>query len=366
MPAPAADPGRNKVPAIQLLRILAAATVAVLHIAYAFAEHIGTGLGLSGAFDHARAGQGAVMLFFVISGYVMVISSRALFGDPRARRVFWLRRIIRIMPPYWLATGLLVLVFLTLYPRPIDLADLVRSLALVPYWPADGGLRAIPFLWVGWTLFFEMVFYFWFGLFLVWRREAAIAAVGVVLAALMVAGSQVGMESAFAFTLTRPVSGMFLAGMVLALWRERGGQAQLLWRLAALAAALLTIVMVPPPAVPDAMALDYVLWCGVPALLLAFAVLSGPIALPWPVLVNRAGDVSYALYLLHVPMAWLWLWTWPKLTRRPPFIEIGPWNYAVTATLAALVAAWAFFTFIEKPMTLALNRGLVSPHRPQG
>ncbi len=189
------------------------------------------------------------------------------------------------MPPYWLAMGLLVLVFLTLYPRPIDLADLVRSLALVPYWSEDGGARAVPFLWVGWTLFFEMVFYFWFGLFVVWRREAA---------------------------------------------------------------------------------LDYVLWCGVPALLLAFAVLSGTIALPWPVLVNRAGDVSYALYLLHVPMAWLWLWTWPKLTRRLPFVEIGPWNYAVTATLAVLVAARAFFTFIEKPMTLALNRWLVSPHRPQG
>ncbi len=49
MSAPAADLGRNKVPAIQLLRILVAGTVAVLHIAYAFAEHIGTGLGVGGA-----------------------------------------------------------------------------------------------------------------------------------------------------------------------------------------------------------------------------------------------------------------------------------------------------------------------------
>ncbi len=146
----------GRIASIQLLRALAALTVAAGHIAFAFAEHIGSGLGLVPT--DGAAGQIAVMLFFIVSGYVMVVSSKPLFGRPGARRAFWTRRIIRIMPPYWIATGLLVLIFLTLFPQPVDPLKLAQSLMLVPYWPERGFLRPLPVLWVGWTLFYEMFF----------------------------------------------------------------------------------------------------------------------------------------------------------------------------------------------------------------
>ncbi|MFL0672690.1 MAG: acyltransferase family protein [Erythrobacter sp.] len=352
--------GPDKVIAIQLLRFIAALIVAVLHMAFAFADHIGGGLGI-GPGD-GRIGQAAVMLFFVISGYVMVVSSRGLFGRPGARGQFWRRRIIRIMPPYWLATAFLALVFVTIFPQPIDPRKLAQSLVLIPYWPDGDSLRAVPVLWVGWTLFFEMMFYFWFGLFITRRRREAVGAVMIVLTALVIGGLWVPPDNAFAFTLTRSVSLMFIAGMALAGWREAGGSAPAALRwLAALAIAPIAW-LVPAPVQESAMGFDYLAWCALPAAMLAFALLSGPLDLPLPRLVNGAGDISYALYLLHLPVAWLWLWVWPKIIRRVPLAEIGPWNYAVSAVLAAVAAAWLFFTFIERPMTQALNRRWAAPH----
>lgn len=346
----------GKIAAIQLLRALAALTVAAAHIAFAFADHLGSGLGI-GRGD-GGAGQIAVMLFFVVSGYVMVVSSRSLFGQTGARRLFWTRRVFRIMPPYWIASGLLALLFLTLFPQPIDPLRLAQSVLLIPYWPADGSLRPVPFLWVGWTLFYEMMFYALFGLFIAWRREAAIAGIMAVLGATALAGLWVPAENAPLFAATRPITLVFGAGMVLALWRERGGRAPTWLRWAALAGLGAALWFVPMPGDVDAMGLDYLAWAALPALLIAFAALSGPLALPATGLINRAGDASYAVYLLHVPVAWFWLWLWGWL----PFFDAGPWDYCLSAVAATVTFGWLFFRWIERPMTLGLNRRFAAPH----
>jgi peptidoglycan/LPS O-acetylase OafA/YrhL len=330
--------------------------VAAGHIAFAFADHLGPGLGLAWRAD--SSGQIAVMLFFIVSGYVMVIAARGQFGAPGARWLFWRRRFIRIMPPYWLATGLLAAIFLTLFPQPIDPAKLALSLALIPYWPETGMLRPLPFLWIGWTLLYEMMFYFWFGLCLALPREKAIAAVTGVLAVLIVAGNWVPPVNPFLFAVTRPVSLIFAAGMVLALWRVSGGEAPAWLRWLALAACAAALWWVPEPQVPSALGWDYLAWAGAPALLIAFATLGGPLRLPLAGWINRAGDMSYALYLLHVPIAWFWLWLWGRL----PFFDAGPWDYWASALSATIGLSWLFHAHVERPMTLALNRRLAAPH----
>ncbi|MBI1402143.1 MAG: acyltransferase family protein [Porphyrobacter sp.] len=347
---------QGKLAAIQLLRIVAASVVAVLHVALAFADHVGEGLGIGR--ETGPADQMAVMLFFLVSGYVMVISSRGRFGRSGARWSFWRRRLIRIMPAYWIASLALAGVFLTIQPRPVDPAALLRSLALVPYWPPDGGLRPLPFLWVGWTLFYEMCFYAVFGLFIALRKTAALGATAAALLALVLAGFAVPPENAFLFAVTRPVLLMFLAGMGIALWRGGGGAASGRLRVAALLAMCAALALIPEPAMPEAMGFDYLAWCGLPALLLALAVLGGPLALPAPRAVVAAGDMSYALYLLHLPIAWAWLWLWARL----PFFDPGPWDYLVSALLATWAASWLFFVHVERPMTAGLNRLARSPH----
>ena len=65
-----------------------------------------------------------------------------------------------------------------------------------------------------------------------------------------------------------------------------------------------------------------------------------------------------AMMPFHVPMAWLWLWFWGRL----PFFDPAPWDYFVSALIASIVFGWVFYTFIERPMTLALNRRFAAPH----
>jgi peptidoglycan/LPS O-acetylase OafA/YrhL len=349
----------GRIAAIQLLRALAALVMAAGHIAFAFADHLPGGLGL--APDDGRAGQTAVMLFFVVSGYVMVVSSERLFGQPGARRTFWTRRFVRIMPPYWIATGVLALIFVTLFPQPVDLARLAQSLVLPPYWTDDASLRPVPFLWAGWTLFFEMMFYALFALLVVWRREIAVAGVIAVLCVMVAAGTQVPPINALLFSATRPITLVFAAGMILALRRARGGVEAPWLRWAALAAIVPALWLAPVPPTTWVMGFDYLYWAALPAALLAFVALFGPLALPAARIVNRAGDASYALYLLHVPVAWFWLWFWGRL----PFFDAGPWDYCISALAGAVAVSWLFHVHVERPMTLALNRWLAAPHRAE-
>jgi hypothetical protein len=214
----------DKIAAIQLLRAFAAITVAAGHIAFAFADHIGPGLGLAAIWRGDIPGQLAVMLCFILSGHVIVLAAAGQFGQPGARWLFWRRRFIRIMPPYWLATLLLAAIFLTLFPTPIDGGKFGKSLALIPYWPDTGYLRPMPFLWVGWTLFYEMTFYCVFGLFLAWPRQQALLGVAALLAGLVIAGTWVPPVNPLLFALPRPVSVMFAAGMAIALWRTGGAR----------------------------------------------------------------------------------------------------------------------------------------------
>ena len=346
----------GKIVAIQLLRALAALIVAAVHIAFGFADFLGSGFG--DGWRGEREAQLAVMLFFIVSGYVMVEASGNRFGTPGARWEFWKRRFVRIMPPYWLATGLMAGVLVIFFGRTLDPAHILKSLILLPEWPGKGELRPLVFLWVGWTLLYEMAFYFVFGLFLQWPRRRAIMGMIGVLGIAILAGPWVPPVDPLLFALTRPLPVMFVAGMGLALWRGRGGVVPLSLRCLALIAIVPAVLLVPAPEVPTAGGWEYLAWAGIPALLIGVAALGAPLAVPAAAVVNRAGDASYALYLLHLPVAWFWLWFWEGL----PFFDAGPWDYFLSALAASIAASWLFFRWIERPLTLALNRRLGSPH----
>jgi peptidoglycan/LPS O-acetylase OafA/YrhL len=349
-----ASAGR-RIAAIQLLRALAAGYVAGAHLALAFADHIGAGFGWKPDLD--RGAQIAVAVFFVVSGYVMVIASRGLFGRAGARRIFWTRRAVRIAPPYWIATLLLVAALLALPNSHVAWDELAMSLLFVPFWPPDGGgLRYAPLLWPGWTLLYELEFYAIFGLMLGAgrKREHSLALTAGALALLAAAGQFVPPVHAAGFMLTRPVLLVFVFGMGLAVARERGVAAPGWLRLAAGGAAIAATAIIPAPADQTALDLAYVAWCGVPAMLVALAVLGGEWRVPFARAVGRLGDMSYALYLLHIPMGWLWMLTYRRLFRPE-----GPWLFFLTLLAATLMASWLFHAHIERPLTRWLNRRLI-------
>jgi peptidoglycan/LPS O-acetylase OafA/YrhL len=150
---------------IQVLRCFAALAV-VWH-------HLQTRLHLElGAPAMGFAGRAGVDVFFVISGFIMFHTTRN--GD-RTVFQFWTDRVIRIAPMYWLATGAIVALFwLNLHPngvRAISGADIIANMLFLPNYRADGD--AYPILDVGWTLNYEMYFYFLFGLTFFLRSQVA-------------------------------------------------------------------------------------------------------------------------------------------------------------------------------------------------
>lgn len=146
---------------LQILRFAAAMLVAVMHVTQAISIHI-TGRG-----ENVYWGTGTVGvdIFFVISGFVMAVSTMGTPAAGPGRRaaawVFVKRRIVRIVPVYWFYTllkaGLLVAVPALAVKSTIDPGHVAASLAFIPTLAPWGLVQ--PTLPVGWTLNFEMLFY---------------------------------------------------------------------------------------------------------------------------------------------------------------------------------------------------------------
>jgi len=343
-----ADP-RPKVAAIQALRALAALTVALVHLTDAFARHIDGRL--TGIPFGEQLAQAAVALFFVISGCVMVLSSNGLFGSARGALVFWRRRAVRVLPAYWLATAMLAAIMFALGYR-VDLDRVVHSLAFIGL-PADGG-SGLPFalyLWPGWSLFYELLFYALFGAFVAFGRLPAVVLATLALVGLVVLGQTIEPGSLAGHAATRPVLLLFPIGMGFGIALRRGFTAPGWTRVLAAAAAAGTLVAFTE-APHAALGFGYLAWAGLPAVLVFFAGVAGPRGVPFTATFARLGDASYAIYLLHVPFAHAWMRVFNVGWRHPG----GSLGYLVLGVPLLIALSIAFHRWIERPMTDALNR----------
>lgn len=149
----------SKYDSVQSLRFFAASLVMVTHITY----QINTRL-LDHSGDYWMTGKSGVDIFFVISGFVMAYTTK--IGGRRDWANFFIRRIIRIAPLYWIATALkisLVFLFAELVIQSNNNPNhIIASLAFIPWY--DAGKVQLPVVPAGWTLNFEMFYYVIFSL----------------------------------------------------------------------------------------------------------------------------------------------------------------------------------------------------------
>lgn len=173
----------QKLRSVQVLRGVAASAV-VVHHAYRFVDPN----------SFARTGAAGVDLFFVISGFIM-----ATIGPSRTPGQFLLDRIWRIFP-MWL---LCVVPWLLVLSH--SQATTLTSLTLWPVW--RGGFYT-PAVLRGWTLCFEMLFYFAFALGLATRAFVPLA--------LFVLCFAIGPQNPVLFFVGSPLILEFLAGVLIA------------------------------------------------------------------------------------------------------------------------------------------------------
>lgn len=168
---------------IQMLRFVAASAVALTHVTFYIQTRVNPSI------EIWKAGAQGVQLFFVISGFVMALSSGAISGKLVDWSDFILRRLVRIVPLYWVMNfvklAILFLIPSALFAKP-DWFNIFLSLFFIPSKNENGIIET--FYGVGWTLNFEIFFYLIIAFFLFFR-------VGVVLFSTLTLGFLLALSS---------------------------------------------------------------------------------------------------------------------------------------------------------------------------
>jgi exopolysaccharide production protein ExoZ len=340
---------KQSLQAIQILRALAAVGVVIAHSRYGSAARSTTDFF---AWDHMM--EAGVDLFFVISGFIMMLVSDPATGRETSSWVFLARRVQRIVPLYWFYTLLLAagaIVFPSLLRFTTLTPDLViKSLLFIPdFHPASGTIA--PLLAVGWTLQYEAFFYLVFACVLPLGLAARAVAVALLFLALEVSARLAVPDGALAVFLSNPVIIEFVAGMAMYWLYRRGG----VTRRAGLAVAVLALPCAlwvvgsgagsPLAEVVDHRWLRPICW-GIPALLVFYA---GLALLDVPGAVGRAlvklGDASYSLYLCHLFVAAAVGKAWAALGGGPS-LAVG----LLVVVPASIAVALLSHRYIERPL----------------
>jgi peptidoglycan/LPS O-acetylase OafA/YrhL len=328
---------------IQALRFLAAILVVMVHATLYTKER------LDPAFGIWSPGGAGVDIFFVISGFVMVVSSRKLMTQTGGWLVFAKRRLIRIVPLYWLITTLKIAALLAVpsvvIHAKLSFYQVVMSYLFFPARNAEGALE--PLVGVGWTLNYEMFFYMIFTLALLLRRDIYWF-IGAVLGLCALGSLVPNIDSdALAFYFN-PIVLEFFGGMLLA-------RVAATWRfpwwacLAAFAVGLALLLAQPGGSFPR------FIGSGLPALLVVSGVVFGErwLAGRIPNFLLNLGAASYALYLFHplvAPLA-------PAVLKRVGLLEVG--TSIVACVMISIIVSLITFIVVERRVTRYLNRRLL-------
>ena len=328
---------------IQALRFVAAMMVVFSHVTSMLVDRY-----QSSSVGRWSTGHAGVDIFFVISGFVMYQSFQPLRARADGWRLFLSRRLIRIVPLYWMATTLKVALVLAVpslaATSKIAFSHLVASYLFLPVLAPAG--VAVPFMPVGWTLNYEMFFYCLCSIAL-FAAVSPFVFSTIVLSALVVFGFAHEQSAPLETSYTNPIVVEFILGMGVAkLTRGRASAHSLVSCAMIAAGASLILLAEPDPTVSRPFT-----W-GVPAALIVLgaARLEGVLRKVLPRVLLLLGDSSYALYLVHtfvVPVVGLAL----MRTRWA-----NPWMVLATAAAVSAGVSVAVHKLVERPMTDKLKR----------
>lgn len=315
---------------LDALRGIAALTVAVFHLHEVTARlypNVGCNHALTRLFDYFDLGKFAVVVFFMVSGY-LIPTAMERAGSVG---VFAQRRFFRLYPAYWLSIACALILFHwgvndEFVPGIAVLANLTM---------AQGYLGQPDCIGAFWTLQIELTFYvlcgalFWAGLF---GRERWMLSPLAMLAAVAAAALRWVLAKPLPVALLLALALMFAADAL----RRRDRHAR--WCLAFIALALVPTCWLAYGQLAGRYVLTY--YAGIVAFLLAWA------AQAWPGFRARPlkflADVSYSVYLLHGPLG-------VATALGAAAMGIDQWTGIGAGVGVTVVAAWFVFRIVEEP-----------------
>lgn len=319
---------------VQYLRAIAALMVAYFHLTQQVPAY--THVLASDVIISTRKFSAGVLVFFVISGFVMYVSG---IGSPPAR--FIRRRLVRIVPLYWTLT--LAVIGLALVPGFLHHSTpsprlMLESLLFIP--------GQTPILDPGWSLNFEMFFYALFALvlFVPYRRLTVLL---LTLGALVSMHSFVPGNEPVLSAYTSPLLILFGAGLAIG-WLYRKGVKLPVW----LACGMLIVGFYALVGAP----MHGFARRDIAPIMIVFSMVSldATNAIPsWPWLL-MLGDASYSLYLVH-PFAF-------DVVSKVWHGQNVP-AFALSAMILALTMALLSYLFIERTALRVLQPQRVTGSR---
>ncbi|EXS72005.1 hypothetical protein BF95_10715 [Sphingobium sp. Ant17] len=293
MSSPVRHHAKRRLSGIQVGRGIAALAVVLTHsIVHPY----------PGIFQAAHLfGLYGVTLFFVISGYIMVIST----GDKTFRPGIFIRnRLRRIVPLYWAVifiTALLSLILPTIFrTTEFSLPLIIKSMLFIPYYsPGDGTIT--PFVKLGWTLNFEMFFYVCFAVTYALTGSARAILLSVFFISLVLLGLFINSDNVYFKFYTRIDILGFVAGVWLAVM---AGKTQSLAKSHLVIMGLISLaigvgLLVLNSLIPKS-SWTQVGLIAVCAMQVAFLAESPRFGWSIPRFFEVAGDASYSVYLFHM------------------------------------------------------------------
>lgn len=330
---------------IQYLRGVAALAVLLYHLDVQF-----TRLGNQSFMPDVLAS--GVDLFFVISGFIMWVTTQ---DDAITPLSFYRKRLVRVVPLYWIITSVIVVAALVLpgivQSAQFDLWHVVASYLFLPYpSPIDGALN--PILVPGWTLNYEMYFYAVFALTLLLPRKPRLYAVSALLLLIVFLGLVFTPETPALQFWTSTMLLEFLFGIAAGAVLVSGRFDKASW----LGWAIL---------IGGAVGLgfsEFLEWggsraffFGVPcaAILFGAAILDRARAVPRWRVPKLLGDASYSIYLSHgltlsaIGQVW---------HSHFPNNGLSNTAFSLVAILGGLLIGIAIHFAVEKPLIVLLGR----------
>ena len=335
---------------IQYLRAVAALLVVFYHAIYQIKEY-------QGLFEGGlwRFGAAGVDIFFVISGFIMWVTTAE---RPAAPLAFMSNRIVRIVPMYWIVTlGLFALS--SALPNAIMIVDttpghLARSLLFIPHPDPAQPERLWPLLLTGWTLNYEMFFYGIFACALLLPRRFMLPAVFAVFLGLTLAGfAGLAHGPALSFW-TESIVMEFVAGMLVGrLYLDGRLSFSTPISVALVVAGGVLLVAATPWAAPQTRLLAW----GLPALMIVIGALSlESCCTPRDKgILELLGDASYSIYLTHIVTlgALRVFWNMAGLTKPGLLAAV---TFICVAMLVCTAVGVAAYVGLEAPITRAARR----------
>jgi peptidoglycan/LPS O-acetylase OafA/YrhL len=344
---------------VQILRFYAALLVAIVHVGVAV-EEMARAKALPFTMRYPLDWGLGVDLFFIISGFIMYFTMHDRFGEKGVWRVFLRRRLIRIVPLYWICTTLMLVSILMaaqlINHNAVNPIHILASYLFIP-WPNDTG-DVFPLFTLGWTLNLEMFFYAAFAIALLMPKRIGLTLLFVSFSALWLTGAFFSADHWLLKFWGLSLILEFLMGICLAHCFLKGIRIPLSATIVATMIGLIAAVLFYQTDSYDI--LPRALTGGIPAILIAGS---------WILcqympdsrlskLLAIGGDASYALYLSH-----------PFTAKIVVIVagKIGIWPIAAfcLALAAAIAVSIGVHFLIEKPIDAQLRRWFDKRRKPE-